>query len=234
MRHGSSMQFHAPQSIPDDNKELDRFSPHDLLMNCAIRVLRHLGCPHGCSEGIRGPHADFCRSQSQMILSKLHKANSKQFARFWRSMMREQPIPDILDFFHAFVGFCVEPSSLLSPLSEFYFYLHIFLIFSYFSSMKKMSPLPGFEPSTLVFEPNYRYMRLMSWPTRNRLKILNLFRSKTRFQQIPGHCTPKQLRYEFRGQLDERECRRGLAIGGRELSGHGWILRHGLPWLEGN
>ncbi|XP_061939230.1 protein unc-80 homolog isoform X5 [Apis cerana] len=93
-------------------------SSHNLLMNCVIRVLKHLGCPHNCSEGIRGQQADFCRSQAQTILVKLHRASSKQFSRFLRSMVREQPIPEVLEFFHALVGFCVDPSSLLSPLNQ--------------------------------------------------------------------------------------------------------------------
>jgi hypothetical protein len=33
-------------------------------------------------------------------------------------MVCNQTISDILDFFHAYVGFCVDPSSLLSPLSK--------------------------------------------------------------------------------------------------------------------
>ncbi|XP_035727921.1 protein unc-80 homolog isoform X2 [Vespa mandarinia] len=91
---------------------------HNLLMNCVIRVLKHLGCPHGCSEGIHGPHADFCRSQGQTILGKLHRASFKQFSKFLKTMIREQSITEILDFFHAYVGFCVDPTSLLSPLNQ--------------------------------------------------------------------------------------------------------------------
>nr|XP_033339451.1 protein unc-80 homolog isoform X5 [Megalopta genalis] len=91
---------------------------HSLLMSCVIRVVKHLGCPHTCVEGIRGPHADFCRSQAQSILGKLHRASSKQFSRFLRAMVRDLPIPEILEFFHAFTGFCVDPCSFLSPLNQ--------------------------------------------------------------------------------------------------------------------
>jgi hypothetical protein len=83
------------------------------------RVLKHLGCPHGCADGQRGPPADFLRSQGQNILSKLHRASPRQFSRFLREMVCNQTISDILDFFHAYVGFCVDPSSLLSPLSKY-------------------------------------------------------------------------------------------------------------------
>ncbi|XP_021940294.1 protein unc-80 homolog isoform X4 [Zootermopsis nevadensis] len=93
-------------------------TPHSLIMSCVIRVLKHLGCPHGCADGQRGPPADFLRSQGQTILSKLHRASPRQFSRFLREMVCNQSISDILDFFHAYVGFCVDPSSLLSPLNQ--------------------------------------------------------------------------------------------------------------------
>ncbi|XP_076183174.1 unc80, NALCN channel complex subunit isoform X2 [Ptiloglossa arizonensis] len=94
------------QNLTDKNK----CSSHNLLLNCVIRVLKHLGCPHSCTKGMRGPQADFCLAQAQSILSKLHRASSKQFSRFLRSMVREQPISEILEFFHAFIGFCLDPN----------------------------------------------------------------------------------------------------------------------------
>nr|CAD7425389.1 unnamed protein product [Timema monikensis] len=100
-------------------KTTDKFNtPHNLTMSCVIRVIKHLGCPHGCADGQRGPPADFLRSQSQTILSKLYRASSRQFSKFLREMMRRQSISDILDLFHAYIGFCVDPSSLLSPLNQ--------------------------------------------------------------------------------------------------------------------
>ena len=41
---------------------------------------------------------------------------------YLREMIRTTPLHELIEFFHAFVGFCVDPSSLLSPLSELYFY----------------------------------------------------------------------------------------------------------------
>ncbi|XP_011502192.1 PREDICTED: protein unc-80 homolog [Ceratosolen solmsi marchali] len=58
-------------------KDEIQITAHNLMMNCTIRILHHLGCPHGCLDGIRGPQADFCRSQIQTILNKLHAASSK-------------------------------------------------------------------------------------------------------------------------------------------------------------
>jgi hypothetical protein len=108
------------QDSPDNSfkKEEIKITAHNLMMNCTVRILRHLGCPHGCLDGMRGPQADFCRSQIQTIFNKLHKFNSKQFSKFLRNMVKDNPIIDIIEFFHSYVGFCVDPSSLLSPLSK--------------------------------------------------------------------------------------------------------------------
>ncbi|XP_043466068.1 protein unc-80 homolog isoform X3 [Leptopilina heterotoma] len=103
---------------PEETQNIRKGSDHNILMNCVIRVIKHLGCPHGCSDGIRGPQADLCRSQAQSILTRLHKASPKQFAKLLRILIREMPINELLDLFHSYVGFCLEPSSLLSPLNQ--------------------------------------------------------------------------------------------------------------------
>ncbi|KAK9884494.1 hypothetical protein WA026_007335 [Henosepilachna vigintioctopunctata] len=90
---------------------------HRLIMNTIIRILKHLGCPHGCSDGQRGPAAEFLRTQCQNILTKLNRASGKEFKGFLRDFIKSHYLPDILEFFHAYVGFCIDPSSLLSPLS---------------------------------------------------------------------------------------------------------------------
>ncbi|XP_015837453.1 protein unc-80 homolog isoform X13 [Tribolium castaneum] len=91
---------------------------HRIIMNVIIKVLKHLGCPHGCADGQRGPAAEFLRTQCQNILAKLNRASGKQFKNFLRDYVKNQTIPDILDFFHAYVGYCIDPSSLLSPLNQ--------------------------------------------------------------------------------------------------------------------
>lgn len=82
------------------------------------RVLKNLGCPHGCSDGQRGPAAEFLRTQCQNILAKLNRASGKQFKDFLRDYVKFQTLSDILDVFHSYLGYCVDPSSLLSPLSK--------------------------------------------------------------------------------------------------------------------
>lgn len=98
-----------------------------------FRVLKHLGCPHGCGDGQRGPPAEFLRTQCQNILAKLNRASNKQFSSYLKDYVRYHTIPDILDLFHAYVGFCIDPSSLLSPLSKFIFICNNVLANSHFS-----------------------------------------------------------------------------------------------------
>lgn len=92
----------------------------NIIVLSTHRLYRHLGCQHGCNEGHRGPPADFLRHTGQAVLSRLHRHDQSAFRRFLRSYVKVRPIPEILDFFHAFLGFCIDPGSLLSPMSKLY------------------------------------------------------------------------------------------------------------------
>ncbi|XP_060527222.1 protein unc-80 homolog isoform X3 [Cylas formicarius] len=92
-------------------------APHKMIMNTIVRVLKHLGCPHGCADGQRGPAAEFLRTQCQNLLARLNKAGANQFKKFLREYVKSQPLADIMDILHAYLGYCVDPASLLSPLS---------------------------------------------------------------------------------------------------------------------
>lgn len=69
--------------------------------------------------GVRGPPADFLRNQCQKILSRMLRQASQRTKRFLQEMVKTSPLPELIDYFHAFLAFCVDPSSLLSPLSKF-------------------------------------------------------------------------------------------------------------------
>ncbi|XP_039288610.1 protein unc-80 homolog isoform X7 [Nilaparvata lugens] len=94
-------------------------SPHALLISCIVRVIRHLGCPHCmANDGQRNPPPDFLRSQGQTILGKLQRANSSYFSKVMRQIVSQQTITELMEFFHAYLGFCIDPSTLLSPLNQ--------------------------------------------------------------------------------------------------------------------
>lgn len=90
-----------------------------------FRVLKHLGCPHGCADGQRGPAAEFLRTQCQNILTRLDKSSQKQFKKFLRDYVKVQPITEMMDILHAYLGYCVDPTSLLSPLSKINYSNHV-------------------------------------------------------------------------------------------------------------
>lgn len=91
---------------------------HKLCMGITKRALLHLGCPHGCNDGIRGPPAEFLRTQCNTVLSRMLRQVPSMSRNYLRDMVRTTQLHELIEFFHAFVGFCVDPSSLLSPLSE--------------------------------------------------------------------------------------------------------------------
>lgn len=94
---------------------------HNLAIGIIKRALLHLGCPNGCNDGIRGAQAEFLRLQCNSNLSRLLKQSSSHSKKYLRNMIRKLSIQELIDFFHSFVGFCVDPNSLLSPLSKFFF-----------------------------------------------------------------------------------------------------------------
>lgn len=91
---------------------------HTLAMGIIKRALLHLGCPHGCNDGNRVPPAEVLRTTCHSILSRLLRQASKLSKAYLRSMIRTTQLHELIEFFHAFVGFCVDPSSLLSPLNH--------------------------------------------------------------------------------------------------------------------
>ncbi|XP_030370602.1 protein unc-80 homolog [Scaptodrosophila lebanonensis] len=91
---------------------------HEISMGITRRALQVLGCPHGCNDGVRGPPADFLRNQCQKILSRMLRQANQRTKRYLQEMVKTSPLLELVDYFHAFLAFCVDPSSLLSPLSQ--------------------------------------------------------------------------------------------------------------------
>ncbi|XP_064455968.1 protein unc-80 homolog isoform X2 [Ornithodoros turicata] len=102
----------------DFDKRNDELTTHNLFVDTVIRVIKHLGCPHGCGEGHRSSSADTVRGRAQICLAQLNQADESQFRHFLRELVRSRALPEVVDIFHAFVGFCAETGSLLSPLTQ--------------------------------------------------------------------------------------------------------------------
>lgn len=123
---------------------------HQLAMGIIKRTLLHLGCPHGCNDGIRGPPAEFLRTQCQTILSRLLRQAPSKTRAYLRKIVKTSQLHELIEFFHAFVGFCVDPTSLLSPLSEcLLFHASVairFLIHKIYSDHKRPSAFKSLNP----------------------------------------------------------------------------------------
>lgn len=94
---------------------------HKFVMGVIRRIFLHLGCPHGCSEAIRGQPAELLRAQCHSILARMLRQEPSNTRQYLRKMVKTTQLHELVEFFHAFVGFCVDPTSLLSPLSEYIF-----------------------------------------------------------------------------------------------------------------
>ncbi|XP_055382818.1 protein unc-80 homolog isoform X2 [Condylostylus longicornis] len=91
---------------------------HEICMGIVKRALLHLGCPHGCNDAIRGPPAEFLRGQCQKILQRMLRQATSATKAFLKNMVKHSQLSELMEFFHAFLGYCVDPSSLLSPLNH--------------------------------------------------------------------------------------------------------------------
>lgn len=57
--------------------------------------------------------------QARNTLRQLRAASTVKFTLRLKEMTKHAPIWEVLDNLHATVGFCAEPASLVSPMSEF-------------------------------------------------------------------------------------------------------------------
>ncbi|XP_059153938.1 protein unc-80 homolog isoform X2 [Physella acuta] len=113
----------SPKSpSPDDGlgiRARDEVTAHSLAMDSLFRIYKALGCPHGCGDGVVGSQGDHLRIKGQNCLQRLHKMNPTMFHQFLRDTVRKRPLQETVDFLHAFLGFCFDPSTLLqSPMSQ--------------------------------------------------------------------------------------------------------------------
>ncbi|GFO03526.1 unc-80-like protein, partial [Plakobranchus ocellatus] len=97
----------------------DEITAHSLAMDSLFRIYKALGCPHGCNDGVVGSLGDHLRLKGQNCLQRLHKLNPAMFHKFLRDTVKKRPLQESVDFLHAFLGFCFDPTSMVqSPMSQ--------------------------------------------------------------------------------------------------------------------
>lgn len=74
----------------------------------------------GCNEGIRSSQADYLRAQSRSVLNNLQKFQPDLFVKAILAFLDKCQLGQMLDFFHAFTGFC----SADGKFYEMYIYNH--------------------------------------------------------------------------------------------------------------
>jgi len=91
-------------------------------MDTAMRLVKQLGCPHGCGEGHREEDALQLKRGIIITLSYLFHSSESQFGKFFEEMVTRRSIQEIIDLFHAFLGFCSDSqqnaNSLISPMGQ--------------------------------------------------------------------------------------------------------------------
>ncbi|XP_049870612.1 protein unc-80 homolog [Pectinophora gossypiella] len=90
--------------------------PYYMIMHIILRLLRTLGCSHGCTSALRGPQAECLRVQARNSLRALRSASIPKFTVRLREMTKFAPIREVLDNLHATIGFCAEPT--VSPMNQ--------------------------------------------------------------------------------------------------------------------
>ena len=81
--------------------------------NCFYRIFRIIGCPHGCGDGCAsaGEKGVTLRTQALDLLTRLMRLNKPALLRYLKRALLQQAAQEVMDFLHALLGFCVDPSS---------------------------------------------------------------------------------------------------------------------------
>ncbi|XP_022826040.1 protein unc-80 homolog isoform X6 [Spodoptera litura] len=114
-----STNLEGGDSTKERTKEEDNMDcPYYMIMHVILRLLRQLGCSHGCTTALRGPQAECLRVQARNSLRQLRAASIPKFTTRLKEMTKYAPIREVLDNLHAAVGFCAEPATLVSPMNQ--------------------------------------------------------------------------------------------------------------------
>ncbi|XP_052242651.1 protein unc-80 homolog isoform X2 [Dreissena polymorpha] len=107
------------EKLPEDQQSVstdtgkNEIKAFNLAMDSLISIYKSLGCPHGCGDGLRGRHGDLLRQKGHNCLLRLQRVNSPMFSSYIKNAVKSRPIQEVVDFYHAFLGFCVDPVVIL-------------------------------------------------------------------------------------------------------------------------
>ncbi|CAJ0578771.1 unnamed protein product, partial [Mesorhabditis spiculigera] len=76
------------------------------LSNMVFRIYLSLGCPHGCSEGVKSAQGDFLRAKARALFASLERLDGERFKTLIQNYVRDHPPQQVLDLLHAITAFC--------------------------------------------------------------------------------------------------------------------------------
>lgn len=88
-----------------ENVEL---SMHHLFMDSLFRIVKQLGCSRGCGEGRRESDALRLKDSVLKTLKLLYDLSESHFVAYCEMLVQSHPVQEVIDIFHAFLGFCAE------------------------------------------------------------------------------------------------------------------------------
>ncbi|XP_035712762.1 protein unc-80 homolog isoform X4 [Folsomia candida] len=87
------------------------------VLETVTRVISAMGCAQGCADSQRCTQSDAVRSQAQNLLLRLCQKFNVLFSKFFQNFVIQQNLTTVMEFFHALCGFCMDSTSLLSPMA---------------------------------------------------------------------------------------------------------------------
>ncbi|ESO92838.1 hypothetical protein LOTGIDRAFT_232936 [Lottia gigantea] len=109
----STITSQQTDKSPTNESSKGHVTAHSLAMESLFRIYKALGCPHGCGDGIVGAQGDHLRLKGQQCLKRLQKLNPPLFHKFLRDTVKKKNLQESVDFLHAVLGFCTDPTIIL-------------------------------------------------------------------------------------------------------------------------
>ncbi|CAJ0941559.1 unnamed protein product, partial [Mesorhabditis belari] len=76
------------------------------LSNMVFRIYHSLGCPHGCSEGVKSAQGDFLRAKARALFASLERLDGDRFRTLIQIYVQNNPPQQVLDLLHSITAFC--------------------------------------------------------------------------------------------------------------------------------